>query len=515
MPPKHFNKSKDIEIPSNQTVINSFYYANEKPLSLKVSESEEITRFNKEKSIIESLTSHYSRKRYVHQTTNSESNKQQKQLQKKSDCGYNNQREQIQRTEDEYADEIEDLESQIKSQNSDNSLFSPSKSIVASDLTEPTTIISVTGSNVQQGNSNRSGSKIPTIETQRQRIQQIQNFDKINNTNHANSFSATKNGIYCDACTLHLKDCSYVFRIDKNSNTINSQCHIMSQGHITSLQQNRTLKIRQPTLEKLVSDILPGVETKIKEFRLELVKLFLTFGVSMANTNNEDLKLFVTKYIGASSRYLSDRSNLSKDFIPKVYELHDNETFNALNNEYFSIQVDSTARIGEWYGFIFRTIDDDLVIRNRPVLKRLQGKLVEVNGRNQLSSLIKSVIRETFRLGDRLPSTLTEKFVSITADRASLNRCAFMGENIKLDFPNLQFIDCHSHTLSNCGKEIDENCHVQKDFWTLHNNVFARGEGARSTWVDYMGYSMVDHNNTRWFAKRDCKDWVRLVMLHN
>ena len=140
---------------------------------------------------------------------------------KKSDCGYNNQREQIKRTEDEYADEIEDLESQIKSQNSDNSLFSPSKSIVASDLTEPTTIISVTGSNVQQGNSNRSGSKIPTIETQRQRIQQIQNFDKINNTNHANSFSATKNGIYCDACTLHLKDCSYVFRIDKNSNTIN------------------------------------------------------------------------------------------------------------------------------------------------------------------------------------------------------------------------------------------------------------------------------------------------------
>ena len=184
MPPKLLNKRKDIEIPSNQRVINSFYYSNEKPLSLKGSESEEIERFSKEKSIIESLTSHYSRKRYVNQKTNFESNKQQKRLLGLSDSGYNNEREQIKRTEDEYEDEIEDSESQIKSQSSEISLFSPSKSIIASDLTEPTTVVSVTGSNVQHGNSNRSGSKIPTIETQRQRIQQIQNFDKINKINN-------------------------------------------------------------------------------------------------------------------------------------------------------------------------------------------------------------------------------------------------------------------------------------------------------------------------------------------
>jgi hypothetical protein len=258
-----------------------------------------------------------------------------------------------------------------------------------------------------------------------------------------------------------------------------------------------------------LNDVTPTVDSKVKIFRFNLTKLFLGLGVSLRSMNTELVKEFVDYHIGQQSRYLSDRSNISKDYIPKINELINEEDYKLLSKHPFHVQIDSTARVGEWYGFVFRTVNDDLDIIVRPHLRRLRGKLIERYGEVQLSSVVNSVVREVLRMNWALSEEELRYFVAITADRASINRCALMGDNLHYNFPYVQFIDCHPHTLANCGKNIDEICTIQGRFWALHNKIFSRGETARTRWCEYANEEMVDHNNTRWFAKRDSKEYVR------
>ena len=78
-------------------------------------------------------------------------------------------------------------------------------------------------------------------------------------------------------------------------------------------------------------------------------------------------------------------------------------------------------------------------------------------------------------------------------------------------YPYTIFIDCHSHTLANCGKVLENSCLVQDEFWQLHNSVFARGETAKHQWREFYNKSMIDYSETRWFGKREAKDWVRKI----
>jgi hypothetical protein len=151
----------------------------------------------------------------------------------------------------------------------------------------------------------------------------------------------------------------------------------------------------------------------------------------------------------------------------------------------------------------------------RPVLKRMEGHLKEKDGKNELSSLLIHVVYDLWNyhqlrfLPNALPPDINHRLVSISGDRVSINRFAFMNAHIYLSFPKSLFIDCHSHTLNNCGKKLDESCRYQFRFWERHLAVFARSSDTRHHWAEYAGTEMLEHNNTRWFKKRDVKEYIR------
>ena len=207
---------------------------------------------------------------------------------------------------------------------------------------------------------------------------------------------------------------------------------------------------------------------------------------------------------------MTDKSNLARDYIPAIEAAHNKETSEIFKGRRMSVQVDSTYRVEE-------CVTDDLHIMMRPKLKRVSRHLKEGNNIRELSSLVIHTVRDMvdyYRLRyEGLPGAddlaACANVLAISGDRLSVNRCAFMSHEVYLAFPQIIFIDCHPHTLANCGKILDESCTAQMQFWVWHNAVFARSEDARDLWAHYAGIELLEHNNTRWFAKRDSKTFVR------
>ncbi len=49
---------------------------------------------------------------------------------------------------------------------------------------------------------------------------------------------------------------------------------------------------------------------------------------------------------------------MAAEYIPKVKLDAEIETYELFEKRLMSIQVDSTQRVGNWFGFVFRCIDD-------------------------------------------------------------------------------------------------------------------------------------------------------------
>ena len=275
-------------------------------------------------------------------------------------------------------------------------------------------------------------------------------------------------------------------------------------------------KKRQPSLLTVLNDITPTVESDVRVFRFDLTRLLLSMRVPLSVVNKEITRDFISEHVGAASKYLTDRSNLAKEYIPAVMAHHNKETFDIFHKQQMSVQVDSTYRMGEWYGFIFRCVTDELEIITRPKLKRITRALKEADGLEELSSLVIHVVRDLvdYRLRyegiECAHNTACEFIKCISGDRISINRRAFMNRNVYIAFPRMIFIDCHAHTFANCGKQIGEACEVADEFWSLHTAVFARSENHTNVWEQHAGIAMRRHNNTRWFAQRDAMEFIRV-----
>ena len=275
-------------------------------------------------------------------------------------------------------------------------------------------------------------------------------------------------------------------------------------------------KQRQPSLLTTLSDITPNVEDRVRFFRYDLTRLLLSSRIPLSLVNKAMTRDFVDEYIGPANKYLTDRSNLAREYIPAIAGAHNKETFEIFKGKDFSLQVDSTVRMGTWYGFIFRCVTDDLDIVTRPKLKRITRSLKEAKGEGELSGLVIHVIRDMAdyyqqRWGgqDGDHNEACRRVRCIAGDRLSVNRCAFMSQEVLGAFPNVLFIDCHPHTLANCRKAMDQACIICDEFWACHNAVFARSEDAKYLWEEHTDVAIKRHNNTRWFAKRDSMEFIR------
>ena len=350
---------------------------------------------------------------------------------------------------------------------------------------------------------------------QSDKIREIQFYDRKYGTVHAEYLKATPYGLHCDVCNGDFQDLSSMIRYDKDTGLLIQHCHIGSLTHKAALERALKNKIRQPALVTLLEDITPTLPQKVKDFRYDLTKLLLCLKVSMRSANSKLLHNFVNNYVGPVDQFLTDRSNLSKEYIPKLLYTFNKERVELLKDQYINVQLDSTYRVGDWYGFVFRCVTSDFKIVMRPVLKRMEGHLKEKDGKNELSSLLIHVVYDLWNyhqlrfLPNALPPDMNHRLVSISGDRVSINRFAFMNAHIYLSFPKSLFIDCHSHTLNNCGKKLDESCRYQFRFWERHLAVFARSSDTRHHWAEYAGTEMLEHNNTRWFRKRDVKEYIR------
>lgn len=282
------------------------------------------------------------------------------------------------------------------------------------------------------------------------------------------------------------------------------------------IEARKKARVRQPSILTVLTNVTPNVEDNVRLFRYDLTQLLLSLRVPLSVVNNEITRDFVNQHVGPASKFLTDRSNLARDYIPAILAKYNRDTYILFKQKSISLQVDSTNRIGEWYGFIFRCVTDDLQIITRPKLKRISRHLIEKDGAMELSSLVIHVVRDFldyYRLqfdgNAGQHENVCELVKCISGDRVSINRCAFMKPQVYHAFPKMVFVDCHPHTLANCGKVMNVECTAAEKFWALHIAVFARSEDAKSLWVQHAHVNLKTHNNTRWFAKRDSMEFVR------
>ena len=81
--------------------------------------------------------------------------------------------------------------------------------------------------------SSISGS-IPSIQTQRQRIQIVRQFDERNGSTNFEVLKVTKAGLHCEVCDCTLVDMSSVIRFDA-SGQVKRHCHIGSSNHLAGM----------------------------------------------------------------------------------------------------------------------------------------------------------------------------------------------------------------------------------------------------------------------------------------
>ena len=75
---------------------------------------------------------------------------------------------------------------------------------------------------------------IPSILTQRQRIQIVRVFDERNGSTNFEVLKATKAGLQCEVCDCTLVDMSSVIRFDASSQ-VKRHCHIGSSNHLAGM----------------------------------------------------------------------------------------------------------------------------------------------------------------------------------------------------------------------------------------------------------------------------------------
>jgi len=143
------------------------------------------------------------------------------------------------------------------------------------------------------------------------------------------------------------------------------------------METRKKARVRQPSILTVLSNVTPNIEDRVRLFRYDLTQLLLSLRVPLSVVNKEE---FISQYVGPAGKFLTDRSNLARDYIPAILTKQNRDTHDLFKNKHISLQVDSTNRHGEWYGFIFRCVTDDLQIITRPKLKRINRHLIEKMG---------------------------------------------------------------------------------------------------------------------------------------
>ena len=136
--------------------------------------------------------------------------------------------------------------------------------------------------------------KIPYLDTQMARINKIRKFDQDNGTLHAECFSSTRIGVYCNVCDVHIKDMTQLFNVQKNS-LLHPNCHIASVKHNRMLEISMKTSRKNRSLFKILSEVTPSVDDEVNQFRFDLVELFLKLRIPLSSVNDPLFIEFVSR----------------------------------------------------------------------------------------------------------------------------------------------------------------------------------------------------------------------------
>ena len=366
--------------------------------------------------------------------------------------------------------------------------------------------------------STKAGRNI-SAEVYEERLQMIKTYDVEHNTNHSTYLSLGPNGIgiRCSLCSgkTVLKD-PYDF-FSCNQTTKEARGHIFRTSHVNAMAKTNSsvLKQKQQMVKAAIQNSSSRLSEDLKMFRYELVQLCLTNNWSPYSLDNAVTRAFFAKYGKFGNDALTSANHLVREFVPKICQNFDSFTSKLACAKLFSLAVDGTTKVGEWFGTIIRfiNIDDPDFIVQRPLLSRYKSSLAEVN-HNQLSSTIVRIVNQ---IQSGAPPEYDEegqvifafnRVVCFMADRVSINRTTFLGDTIRNTFPQAMYIDCHAHTLANTADELNKGCLLFARFWTVHQGLFARAERANDLWLNMAASAMKSYSKTRWFSKRDCMIYV-------
>ena len=159
--------------------------------------------------------------------------------------------------------------------------------------------------------------------------------------------------------------------------------------------------------------------------------------------------------------------------------------------------VIGTPRFGETEAIIFRSIDDNMVLRQAVVnVTCLPGNF----NQDELAKFLGQSFFKDWSIG-------AKNLISVTRDGAPVNGAAVA--NITAAFyTTTADITCVCHALNNCGQRVDsKSASAWMSVWTT---MFSKSNAAKRLWQARCDENMPLGNNTRWWTSFDLMKYVAI-----
>ena len=271
--------------------------------------------------------------------------------------------------------------------------------------------------------------------------------------------------------------------------------HVQSAKHAQHKKQLAEKRSREHDISKAFKayeqEVHPSGETLSEDHKLWRVKVVTTFmkaGVPLAEIDH------FRELLEEHAYRLSDRRGMY-DLIPFVQSEEQQRIRAELQGKRISVIFNDTTRLGEALVIVVRFVDG-FVIKQR--LVRFLTLAKSMTGEEIARELISALSVEY--------GITSERLLAAMRDCASVNGVAM--RTIKVVFPDMIDVGCHSHTIDLVGEKF--RTPNLDNFIRLWISLFAHSPRARLWWKGRTGKALSSYNSTRWWSKREVMSQVML-----
>jgi hypothetical protein len=294
-----------------------------------------------------------------------------------------------------------------------------------------------------------------------------------------NSLIVDNGELFCVACTKKLS----LRKVTINSHCNQSKTHEKNMAkYVETLNDDDKIRILiSKHFEEKPDERGHTIAPDVHVYRWRVCETLMYAGVPMAKID------MLRKLLEREGHALSDSSDMSATYIPRIEDREIKRVVKELFEQYFSVIFDGTTRLGEAINIVTRSITDDFTIRMR--LVAFKTTKVHCDG-NALFRLILTTLQT--KLGLDL-----DYCVAYARDSCATNHVA-----VNLLMPastNALNMLCFPHTLHNTGKHLE--LPVLNEFMTSWLNLVPQPGAAKLRWEAILGKGCSKYSKVRWWSR--------------